>query len=286
LEDLTKAADSLQLEATGSGKKMKTHFDVAVVVPLEEEFEVVLAQFQYVNNLSTPRRVRFEVSVSGSNARILLVKQNTMGRTESAHATMDVLDEFDVGLLVCLGIAGGLSGDVNIGDVCRTGEIVDLLDNAKITDVAIPAKPKAVQRRSSKPVPGQQVSFSPTHYETPVEVSVALDLDKLLPDRKSGYEQWAARRGEVAREHIPSEFTGKDGKKESIVAPVVRGGLIACGAVSGSTDYNKSVRKLDRKILAIETESGGLFSVAKRLNIPALTIRGISDYAGVPSQGW
>jgi hypothetical protein len=60
---------------------MKTHFDVAVVVPLEEEFDVVLAQFQYVNNLSTPRRVRFEVAVAGSSARILLVKQNAMGRS-------------------------------------------------------------------------------------------------------------------------------------------------------------------------------------------------------------
>jgi len=260
---------------------MKTHFDVAVVVPLEEEFDVVLAQFQYVNNLSTPRRVRFEVSVAGSSARILLVKQNAMGRTESAHATMDVLDEFDVGLLVCLGIAGGLSNDVNIGDVCRTGEIVDLLDNAKITDVtAAAAKAKAAQRRGTKPVSGHEVSFSPTHYETSVEVSVALDLDRLLPERKSGYEQWAAKREAVAKEHIPSEFTGKDGKKELIAAPVVRSGLIACAAVSGSTDYNKNIRKLDRKILAIETESGGMFSVAKRLSVPALTIRGISDYAG------
>ncbi|MGE0285234.1 MAG: hypothetical protein AB7I42_01240 [Bradyrhizobium sp.] len=73
---------------------------------------------------------------------------------------------------------------------------------------------------------------------------------------------------------------GKNNKHETIGTPIVRSGLIACAAVSGSEKYNKDIRALDRKILAVETESGGLFAVAKRNGIPALTIRGVSDYAG------
>ena len=51
--------------------------------------------------------------------------------------------------------------------------------------------------------------------------------------------------------------------------------------MSGSPGYNDKLRSIDRKILAIETESGGLFSVARQHDVPAITIRGISDYAGV-----
>jgi nucleoside phosphorylase len=261
---------------------MKRRFDVAVVVPLDEEFETALSHFQYVADLSTTSRIRFEVSLAGTGLSILFVKQNVMGRTECTNATMDTLDEFDVGLLLCMGIAGGLSADVAIGDICRTGEIVDLLDNAKVSDVAPRRRKSASASKASekKSNSGQQISFSPTHYATPVDISIALDLDKLLPDRKETYDQWAADCGKFARAEIPSPFTGRDGKKESVGNPVVRSGLIACAAVSDSTEYNKAIRTLDRKILAVETESGGLFSVARRHNVPALTIRGISDYAG------
>jgi hypothetical protein len=124
------------------------------------------------------------------------------------------------------------------------------------------------------------ISFSPTHYATPIDISIALDLDKLLPDRRESYETWATDCGTFALTHLPSPFTGKDGKKETAGKPVVRHGPIACAAVSDSSDYNKAIKKLDRKILAVETESGGLFAVADRRGVPALTIRGISDYAG------
>jgi hypothetical protein len=80
---------------------------------------------------------------------------------------------------------------------------------------------------------------------------------------------------------IPHEFTGKDGKKESIRRPRVYEGAIACAVVSASPDYNKKLKGIDRKILAIETESGGMFSVAQQRGVPALTVRGISDYGSI-----
>lgn len=260
---------------------MKSHFDVAIIVPLDEEFETALKHFTFIADRSTPQRIRFEVSVSDSEAKILLVKQNVMGRADCTNATMDVVDEFDVGLLVCLGIAGGLSNDVSIGDVCRTGGILDLLDNAKVQDVpsSKPKKKSGAQSTKTKSN-GHTVSFSTTHYETPMELSVALDLDRLVPVRRESYERWESECALFGEANIPNEFTGKEGKKEKISAPVVRRGLIACTAVSGSVDYNEEVKKADRKILAIETESGGLFLIARRYSIPALAVRGISDYAG------
>ncbi|MFC0239827.1 5'-methylthioadenosine/S-adenosylhomocysteine nucleosidase family protein [Rhodopseudomonas telluris] len=258
---------------------MKRYFDLAAIIPLDEEFETALSHFRYVANLSTGSRIRFQMASDGSPLDILFVKQNAMGRTENVNAALDILDEFDVGLLVCLGIAGGLSSDLNIGDVCRTGAIADLLDNSKVSDVAVKAR-KPASRSNKADKSQQEISFSPTHYETPTEISVALDLDKLVPERKEVFDRWVNDRMLSGESIMPQEFTGKDGRKEKLGAPSVKSGLIACAAVAASPDYNRSIKKLDRKILAVETESGGMFSVVKRLGIPALTIRGISDYAG------
>jgi|KBSMisStandDraft_5_1062788.scaffolds.fasta_scaffold89538_1 hypothetical protein len=60
---------------------MRRRFDVAVVVPLDEEFETALSYFQFVADLSTNQRIRFEVAVPDADLTVLLTKQNVMGRT-------------------------------------------------------------------------------------------------------------------------------------------------------------------------------------------------------------
>jgi hypothetical protein len=46
------------------------------------------------------------------------------------------------------------------------------------------------------------------------------------------------------------------------------------------TEYNEQLMGIDRKLLALETESGGLFSIGESRQIPAFTIRSISDFGG------
>jgi nucleoside phosphorylase len=238
----------------------KRYFDAVVTVPLEEEFETALSHFQFVENLSTKTQIRFAVTVPNSDLTILLIKQNGMGKTENQNAAHMALADFDAGSLICLGIAGGLSNDVNIGDVCYTGSIYDLHDNAKATDT--------------------DLAFSPKTYETPLELAIAINLDRVNPETKPGHEAWRDAQEKIAKSSITGKFLGKRKALEEIQRPTVREGAIACGAVSDSPEYNKKVKDVDRRMLAIETESGGLFSVAKIKNLPALTVRGISDYAG------
>lgn len=133
----------------------KRYFDAVVIVPLEEEFDAALtpAAFTFVEDLSTERQIRFSVSAPNSDLSILLVKQNAMGKTETQNAVWMCLNHYDAGVLICLGIAGGLSNDVKIGDVCFTGSVIDLLDNTKT---------------SADPESKSDVAFSPTHYESPL----------------------------------------------------------------------------------------------------------------------
>ena len=56
-------------------------------------------------------------------------------------------------------------------------------------------------------------------------------------------------------------------------------GDIVCALVSKSAKFNKRLCDLNRKFLAIETESGGLFPGAGSKGSPVIVIRGISDYA-------
>lgn len=49
--------------------------------------------------------------------------------------------------------------------------------------------------------------------------------------------------------------------------------------MSKSEVYNEKLRGIDRKALAVETESGGVFDECRRRSVPAITIRGISDHA-------
>jgi nucleoside phosphorylase len=175
------------------------------------------------------------------------------------------LEDYSIGIAICVGIAGGLSKDLNIGDVCHSGTVMDLLDNAKIS------------KKGSKTV----ISFSPEHYETPRLLSNQFRLNRVVPDAKPDYDAWRELRYEVSRQLLPTEFTGKEGRLEFIQKPAVKDGLIACGNVSADPDYNEAVRAVDRRVLAIETESSGLFEAARNKNVSAITVRGISDYAGI-----
>ena len=116
------------------GEALKRYFDVIVIVPLEEEFEIVLEAFQEIEDLSTSHHIRFVGALPGQATRILLVKQSAMGKTACQEVANECLDEFDCGVLVCIGIAGALSRDLSIGDICYTGAVCDVLDNAKIED--------------------------------------------------------------------------------------------------------------------------------------------------------
>jgi Phosphorylase superfamily len=198
-------------------------FDAIIIVPLEEEFETVLNQFVFVEDLTNDTHIRFAASVAGCQESFLLVKQTEMGRTENAEATTICLAEFDTNLLICVGIAAGLSKDVAIGDVCYTGTIVDVLDNAKITQL---------------PSGKQQITLSPTFYSTPRALVTPIALDRIHPATKPAHLEWATEQGKAARTLIPNEFSGRTGKRECVKERIVREGVIACGLVSDSTEYH------------------------------------------------
>ena len=189
-----------------------------------------------------------------------------MGKNSCREALEWCLIDYRTRLLVCVGIAGCISDDVAIGDVCYSGTIIDVTDNTKISG--------GKQQR-------EVINLSSRAYSTPREITVPIARSRLSPVSKPAYLEWREHCASRARDLIDGEFPGRNGRQERIEVPTAREGAIICGLVSGSPEYNRKLKGVERKALAIETESGALTSVADMRGIPALTIRGISDYAGV-----
>jgi len=242
----------------------KERFDILLVVPLEEELLEVQKVFPPKRNMSTDTGYRFEVETGEPGVSMLVVQQEAMGRQAAYHAVADNLAEFDVGLVACLGIAGALSGDLSLCDVCYSETVIDVYENSKASD-----------RKDG----GIELALSPTFQNSPRPLVAAMNFVRTFPDLQPAYAAWQAERQAIARELFPAQVVGRKGAPETISAPRTRNGKIACAAVSKGEDYNNKIRSIDRKVLAIETEAGGVFDAAGRKGIDALAIRGISDHA-------
>lgn len=242
----------------------RDYFDILLVIPLEEELLEVQRFFPTKRNLSTDTAHRFEVDTGVPGLSMLMVSQEQMGKTSAYHAAAEALAEYDVSLVVCLGIAGCLTDDLSLCDVCYSETIIDVYDNSKASD----GKDG-----------GTEVALSPTYYNSQRFLIASLNSIRTFPELQPTYAAWQQRRCDLAKEMFPDPVVGRKGAPEVIGGPKSTNGKIACAAVSKSERYNTKLRGIDRKVLAIETESGGVFEAARRKGIDALTIRGISDHA-------
>ena len=241
----------------------KRHFDIIVNIPLEEELSAFLNVFEHEEDLSNDAQYRCTVQ-TGTDLTMLVVVQDEMGKSSASNSTTEALNEFSCNLFICLGIAGGLSKDIKLGDVCYSGNVLDVNDNAKTTD----GEEGAIN-----------LELSPFTYRTNKTLSLALDFVRRDPNTRTRYEEWQKGRLARASELGLEEIQDKKGQNPQKPLPKTMGGTIACGVVSAGNNYNDRLKQIDRKVLAIETESGGIFNITTRKGVEALTIRGISDYA-------
>lgn len=241
----------------------KPYFDFAFIIPLREEFDRFTATFPIKSDQVAGTSFIAEIDLSPAPFNAVAILQDDMGKAAAARATHILLGMYDIGLLAVVGIAGGLSGDVSIGDICFTGSLFDILENAKAVD-------------SGK---GMKLEYNNIPFKTDGRISFALKYVSLGTDVKDSFEHWQLERHYAAKSLVPNEFIGRNSINEVIGLPQIHEGSIVCGAVSKSDVYKSNIKNLDRKLLAIETETGGVFAEAQRRDVPVVTIRGICDYA-------
>lgn len=244
----------------------RDYFDIGLVVPLEDELLQLINQFPPIEDRGSDTVWCHVVDSGCAEVRMIVIQQQSMGNRNATNAAQYLHERFDIGLTVCLGIAGGISNDLDLADVCYSGHIADVLDNNKVVDID---EGKALD-----------IEFSPTHYSTPTRFTQAFNFMRTQPKLIPVYDAWQQAREAIAAKDIPNEVPSHGDTTERVGKTKTKDGTIVCGMVDKSALYNKKLKGIERALLAIETESGGVFSQAKyRDDKPAMTIRGISDYA-------
>ncbi len=256
--------------------------DILLYVALAEEFNTlfdILTEY----HPTVPREIKltdlpltmFSVSVQSSSLKksfnLGIVPAGKMGNTHAASVVSAVLDQSNCNDVVVLGIAGSLSDDLQPGDVFIPDSITEYLANSAAINDSENGQWKFETSGNS-------------HITTPR----LLNNFQLFKSKSKGlYEQWvadcASRCDPLATEDVKAKmaqasytmrseiklFAGDDKKLAS--GPAV-------GKGAAFVDWLKSK---DRKFVAIEMESAGVYDAATtRSNPPrVLAIRGISDFA-------
>lgn len=226
---------------------MSDRIDIAIVTALKVEREAVVARLSNVEKLQFPTEpLTFyagSLSLSGSDFyQIVVVQCHDMGNNDAGIAATRTIQRFDPQCVLMVGIAGGVTGKANLGDVV-VSQYVHYYEFAKLKE----------EGRENRP---QQ-----------------WPSDVLLYARAQHYDEsdW---RGDI-RENCPdSEMPN--------FQPDVRFGPIACGdKVVESEDELTTIRNQCPKMLAVAMEGWGVAKAvgADGSSIRYLEIRAISDQA-------
>jgi nucleoside phosphorylase len=237
------------------GGYMKNKVDVVIYCPLNEEFEVISPLFSFDADF-TELIERVALAGNVGDYRVLVICADEMGPTVTQKVAAKVHEHFEIKLFVCLGICGGISSDLKLGDVCATGVNLDVTNNGKITD--------------------STNSLSPSFFKTTPAISRAFTYFKSHPNLMRAKSDWEASCVKYISDLLPhrvwSEHCGD--------RPKFYSGSIATGLVSASPKYNKQLKQIDRKMLALETEVSGAFHQFEHdSSLTVMTIRGVSDLA-------
>jgi len=223
--------------------------DFAIVVALQKELAAVRQYFPelvHVAPSSSSARSYYRGTVPtsrGGSYRVVVTLLHSMGNLAAAHATSDLIREWNPRFVLVNGIAAGVSRkDQNFGDIVASNSVV-YYELAKI-------RTNDHERRS------RQFQADPSL------------LDGILNLTSSAW-----------RRRLPPR---PDGASASALEPKIHVGPIASGEkVIATIEAVQDLRSMQRNLIAIEMESAGVasaaFSAVKKVGF--LAIRAICDFA-------
>jgi Phosphorylase superfamily len=194
------------------------YYDILLVVPLEDEWHEILEIFPQKGNITENGRVRYELE-SCNGVTIVAALQDDMGYWSAGSTTKDALASHHFGLVVSIGIGGGLSKDIHIGDVCYSGTVIDTVNNAKIRDSG---------------GAGQDIELASDFFLTPKELYGPLAFMRVMPELRHFYKQWQNEQRAFA-ESLRAPCDLWDSRR----TPRAYDGDIVCGQV---TEFWQSTR--------------------------------------------
>ncbi|MBS1004675.1 5'-methylthioadenosine/S-adenosylhomocysteine nucleosidase family protein [Acetobacter thailandicus] len=231
---------------------------ILAIIALDEEYDIFLQKFPTIRDECTDTQLRFEHDSGNTDIRLFSVLSTKMGAKSSAFSTEAAIKSFDPHAVVVVGIAGGITDDVKLGDVCISNEVIDVLHNNKFSDLEKDGDNQSIVR------------FSPDFHQVDAEYISTFTFLKIHPSLRKIYGKWQE---EATLNASLLEIPNNNTPYNMHIGPIV------CGPVSSSKAFNEKLKGINRKFIALETESGGVFSWCEQYKKPAIAIRGISDMA-------
>lgn len=240
---------------------------VLVAYALTEELEIALCDMrdsfgpEVVYSDSSTGRLSYSFFVRTSYGQVLELVFVLVGRGEerAAAVTAAVIEKLRPQIVANLGIAGALSGDLELADVVVADQIVSYLANAKASDGA----PGSFRFQL-----GGDASRSDEYL-----VHRAVQLPLVVPNAV-----------EEVRQHLTGHITDEVSRNVGNLRFAIVAGPMASGTiVSASSAFTSWIRGYKRDYLAIDMESSGAAvaaSSAQMINSTRfIAMRGISDLA-------
>jgi nucleoside phosphorylase len=255
---------------------------ILIFIALPEEHDKFLEQFPTLNSIQDSKFVFVEHDINTTGVRMISVLAVGMGIDNAFEATAAGIARFKPNLIVCVGIAGSLTTDLKIGDVSVSSEVIDISQNIKISDSPAIRKRRPSNRRRTQraQVSRTVVELSPKSCAILPQLAASFRFLRSYPPLREDLANWVEKAKDRRAELIGANAVGSL-NEEMTQDPTVEVGLIISGPVVASTSFKDALKKIDRKVLAVETESSGVCRAAAAESIPWITVRGISDHADV-----
>ncbi len=233
-------------EAFGGFDPAMPRTDVLVVTALDQEYKALIRRFPSTVAISAapplPPHVQAQIKTNRGFLDVVLCRSHRMGNTSAALTTVEVARYWSPKLVVLIGIAAGIKGDVRLGDIVIPDRIVEY-EATKIT------------RRGE-------------HMHGLVRDTSPLFRARIFnwPRRDAWLKQWSRKRplGSAAQ---PMAF---------------RGDAMASGhKVVALAARAKRIARVARKTISIEMEAIGVAEACSLFEpqVPFLVIKAVSDYA-------
>jgi nucleoside phosphorylase len=247
--------DSLSTRRTAgplSRAELPRRFDIGLVVPLHEEFEIVASHWPIKGSETSAGTTFLELDMSAAGVTCVATVLREMGPSVAASRTEKLLNFADVSLVVLLGIAGSLRSDVELADVVIADEVAEF-------------------HAASKAVPDGDGSFrfqySGFHFRAQYSLIEAIAHWSHLA--RTDHLEW--------KNGIRSQAPGLDDDHPRLHVEHVASG----DTVGAAEAFRIELLGIDRRFAALEMEGAGVARAAdtRQPATPFLIIRGISDYS-------
>ena len=240
--------------------------DVVFVIALGEEFRELWRDVSAVPSYDEViGRYLYRFTMWSYQCEAIFV--GGMGPTKAAVATRDVILRRQPRTLVNVGLAGGLDGDLRLGDVV-VGKVVDsYLEDSKTVD--------------NKHDAGFSFLLSGDPYRPRGALTThAENLEFAYTEAFNGFLRKSEQRLAAMDLAVETRVLLTD-KRLLRSSPRLLLGKIASGpTVSGSQRFSEWLKsQKDRKYLAIEMESAGVLTAAEGRDVDTFVVRGVSDFA-------